>query len=108
MLLFIVELFRLHLLTSCHIVISKIITYFTDSIDTFPNAQTLGNIQQNESGIFFDTNGFKSCSLKSFKILIEFQQLNGQQQTSEVTYKEKQTKGTLGKQSITLADIKVG
>jgi hypothetical protein len=82
--------------------------YFSNySVDTFPNKENLGIVQETETEIIFNTNGLRRCNFAKFKILFKIEQLNPDQKSSEVIYKEDQRKGDLREEEIKLEKIKV-
>jgi hypothetical protein len=76
------------------------------SVDTFPNKESLGNVQETENEIIFNTDGLKSCNFAKLKILFKIEQLNPDQKSGEETYKEGQRKGDLKEEIIKLEKIK--
>ena len=85
------------------------LTYiFSDSsVDTFPNKGSLGIVQETENEIIFNTDGLRRCNFAKFKILFKLEQLNPEQKSSEVIYKENQRKGDVKEETIKLGKIKV-
>ena len=77
------------------------------SVDTFPNKGSLGIVQETENEIIFNTDGLKPCNFAKFKILFKLEQLNPDQKSSEVTYKDNQRKGDVKEEIIKLEKIKV-
>ena len=81
---------------------------FSDpSVDTFPNKENLGEVKETENEVIFDTTGLRPCNFAKFKILFKIEQLNPDQNTSEVIYKENQRKGDVKEEIIKLEKIKV-
>jgi len=49
------------------------------SVNTFPNTGIIGNIEENENEITFNTDGLRNCYFQKFKILFKIEQQNPDQ-----------------------------